>query len=109
MNSVGLSQTCNAPLIHGFQTSHNFELVPHSTTCFIGKTIKNISSQWAIRMCSVGALFHPTITIVVGNENKSTIGIHGTDGIDEAQIISPEYHRVKIRAKSIIDANAKDN
>ena len=108
MHLVALRQLGFVPFAHRGESSHDGELVPHHTAAGGGNTHESVAHKGAVVVDSIAAL-GITVTVVVGDKDKGTVGADGTDGVDKLQIALAEDRCVEVGTRGVVDAYTEDD
>ena len=109
MHLVFLSQTFILPLLHGFQSSHNVELIPNGGIVFLPHLVDRNLNEQAVGVHLIFVLLQFLKAVVITHEKQGTIGIDALDDFNQLGVIAFETFLGEILFRCIVDANAEYN
>lgn len=109
MDTVGLCQRGFSPPVHGFQTTHDFELVPYGPVGFFRQSVEHVACQQTVAIYLVASFAYFLETVVVCDKDKCTVRIYSSYGIDELQVVLFEGESVEILTIGVVDTDTEDD
>ena len=109
MDTVGLCQRGLSPLVHRFESTHDFELVPYGPVGFFRQAVEHIACQQTVAIYFIASFAYFLEAVIVRDKDKCTVRIYSSDGIDELQVVLFEGESVEIYDIGVVDTDTEDD